>query len=125
MDFKNGQPIYLQIADYICERILKKDWKEGTKLPSIRDTAVKLEVNPNTVIRTYNFLQNKGIIYNQRGIGYFVAEGGVQKTMTFKKEIFVREELPRIFHTMDILRLDTKDIEKYYQRYKLYDTPAT
>ncbi len=118
MEFTDNQAIYMQIADYFCERILKKQWSEGEKIPSIRDTAVQLEVNPNTVFRTYNFLQDKGIIFNKRGIGYFVSDGGYQKTMAFKKESFVHDELPRVFQTMDMLKMGTKDLEKQYDAYK-------
>ncbi len=118
MEFNENQAIYLQIADYFCDRILKRHWKEGEKIPSIRDTAVLLEVNPNTVVRTFNFLQDKEIIFNKRGIGYFVASGGYKKTLEFKKESFVNEDLPKVFHTMDVLKLRTSDLERYYSRYK-------
>jgi len=118
MEFNDSQAIYLQIADHFCDRILKKQWKEGEKIPSIRDTAVMMEVNPNTVVRTFNFLQNRDIIFNKRGIGYFVAEDGFKKTLAFKKESFVNEDLPKVFHTMDVLKLRTADLERYYSMYK-------
>ncbi len=118
MEFNDSQAIYLQIADHFCDRILKKQWKEGEKIPSIRDTAVMMEVNPNTVVRTFNFLQDRDIIFNKRGIGYFVAEDGFKKTLVFKKESFVNEDLPKVFHTMDVLKLRTADLERYYSMYK-------
>ncbi len=118
MEFNDKQAIYLQIADHLCELILKNKWKEGEKIPSIRDTAVKLEVNPNTVFRTYNFMQDTGIIFNKRGIGYFVAENGYQRTMKYKKETFVEEELPKVFQTMDMLKMNTEDLKKQYNVYK-------
>lgn len=118
MEFNEKQAIYLQIADHFCELILKKKWKEGEKIPSIRDTAVMMEVNPNTVVRTFNFLQDRDIIFNKRGIGYFVAEDGFKKTLVFKKESFVNEDLPKVFHTMDVLKLRTADLERYYSMYK-------
>ncbi len=118
MDFNNRQAIYLQIADYFCERILKRQWREGEKIPSIRDTAVKVEVNPNTAMRTYTFLQDKGIIFNKRGIGYFVSEDGYKKTLQFKKQTFVKEELPKVFQTMDILKMEPCDLEDYFKNFK-------
>ncbi len=118
MEFNDKQAIYLQIADFLCERILKKHWNEGEKIPSIRDIAVQLEVNPNTAFRTFNFLQDKGIIFNKRGIGYFVADDGFIKTMDFKKEAFIQEELPKVFQTMDMLKMNTRDLEKEYEVYK-------
>ncbi len=118
MEFNDNQAIYLQIADYFCDRILKKHWKEGEKIPSIRDTAVLLEVNPNTVVRTFSFLQDKDIIFNKRGLGYFVASGGYKKTLEFKKENFVNEDLPKVFHTMDVLNMRKSDLERYYSKYR-------
>lgn len=118
MEFNDNQAIYLQIADIFCERILKKQWQAGEKLPSIRDIAVQVEVNPNTALRTFSFLQDKGIIFNKRGIGYFVADDGFKKALTFLKESFIREELPKMFNTMDVLNLRTKDLEQYYETYR-------
>ncbi|HEV3326742.1 MAG TPA: GntR family transcriptional regulator, partial [Puia sp.] len=73
MQFRESQAIYLQIADYVCERILLKEWPPGDRVPSVRELAVLLEVNPNTVMRTYEFLQQQAILFNQRGIGFFAA----------------------------------------------------
>jgi DNA-binding transcriptional regulator YhcF (GntR family) len=66
MNFRDQQAIYLQIADYVCENILLKKWPAGEKLISIRDLAVEIQVNPNTVQRAYDFLQQKDIISNKR-----------------------------------------------------------
>ncbi len=118
MEFNDKQAIYQQIADYFCELILKNKWKEGEKIPSIRETAIQLEVNPNTIFRTYNFMQDMGIIFNKRGIGYFVAENGYQRTMDYKKETFMEEELPKVFQTMDMLKMNTEDLKKQYNVYK-------
>ena len=85
MEFDQHKPIYLQIADAICERILTGQWPEGDRIPSVRECGVSLEVNPNTVARSYDELSTEGIIHNKRGIGYFVSpglrrpEGGIQE----------------------------------------------
>ena len=73
MEFRENQPIYMQIADYFCNNILSTEWKQDEKIPSVREVAVIMEVNPNTAMRAYTYLQEKEIIYNKRGIGYFVA----------------------------------------------------
>ena len=85
MQFRETVSIYLQIADYICERILLKQWKVDERIPSVRELAMQLEVNPNTVMRTYDFMQQQSIIYNQRGIGYFVSPDAVQIAMLYRK----------------------------------------
>ena len=77
MEFNESQAIYLQIADYICEKILSREWKEEERVPSVRDLAVEIEVNPNTVMRTYSFLQEKNIITNQRGLVFLLPVTGM------------------------------------------------
>ena len=110
MDFNDKKAIYLQIADHFCEHILLEKWKANEKILSVREAAVLLEVNPNTTMRTFSYLQDKGIIYNKRGIGYFVSEDGMKKTLNIKKEHFIQEELPHFFRTLDLLGLSIEDI---------------
>lgn len=114
MEFRESQAIYLQIADYICESILQKKWREEDRIPSVRELAVNMEVNPNTVMRTFNYLQDKGIIYNKRGIGYFISDKGFSQTLELKKQTFIHEEMPRLIKTMKLLGLTVSDIEKLY-----------
>ncbi|MFT2009131.1 GntR family transcriptional regulator [Pontibacter sp. 13R65] len=121
MEFRETQAIYLQIAERFFENILQKKWVSGDKIPSIRDMAVEFEVNPNTTMRTFNFLQDKGVIYNKRGIGYFLADDGLEKTIALKKEQFLQEELPLFLKTMQLLGLSLDDLKKYEQQYPLSD----
>ena len=118
MEFGDNNAIYLQIADQLCENILLEKWKPGDRIPSVREMAVNIEVNPNTVMRTFNYLQEKGIIYNKRGIGYFVSDDGYDKTKALRKEVFVSNELPGFFKAMSLLNLSMDDINEYYSRYQ-------
>ncbi len=114
MEYKSNQAIYLQIADMICEKILLKKWKEGERIPSVREIAVSMEVNPNTAVRTFNYLQEKGIIENKRGIGYFVVKGGHDKTLAMKKETFMKNDVPYFLRNIKLLRIDINDIVRMY-----------
>jgi DNA-binding transcriptional regulator YhcF (GntR family) len=115
MEFKENQAIYLQIANRFFENILQKKWDSGDKIPSIRDMAVEFEVNPNTTMRTFNYLQDKGIIYNKRGIGYFLADDGFEKTIAIKREQFMEEDLPVFFKNMQLLGIKLDDLKAYIQ----------
>lgn len=117
MEFRSDQAIYLQIADLFCENILLGKWLPGDRIPSVREMAVTTEVNPNTVMRTFNYLQEKDIIFNKRGIGYYVADDGLEKTRALKKEDFVNTELPRVFNTMGLLNLTIDDLKAYYEQH--------
>jgi DNA-binding transcriptional regulator YhcF (GntR family) len=112
MDFKETKAIYLQIADYVCEQLLLSRWKEDDRILSVRELGVNLEVNPNTVLRAYDFLQNKGIILNKRGIGYFAENNAVERVKAYKKQQFIETELPTIVKTMQLLGMDYKELEK-------------
>ncbi len=117
MDFKETQSIYLQIADWVCEQILTNRWKIGERVMSIRELGGFLEVNPNTVLRTYDFLQTMEIIINKRGVGYFVAEDATEKIITFRKNRFIKEDLPHLFKNMRLLKIDIQEIEKRYNEF--------
>ena len=94
MEFKENPAIYIQITEYVCEQILLKKWKLGDKLISIRELAVQTEVNPNTVQRAYDLLQQQNIITNKRGIGYFIEDDAMERILGFRKEQFIENELP-------------------------------
>ena len=118
MDFHKNQAIYLQIGDLICENILTEKWREGEKIPSVREMAVSIEVNPNTVMRTYAHLQEQGIIYNKRGIGYFVADDAYKETLDIMKMNFITNELPQMFKTMKVLNMTFGDLQLLFQQYE-------
>ncbi|MCI5090919.1 GntR family transcriptional regulator [Phaeodactylibacter sp.] len=116
MDFKNTKTIYVQIADYICENILAEKIKPGEKIQSVREMAATIQVNPNTVMRTYSYLQEQEIIYNKRGIGYFVADDATQKTTMLRREEFITQYLPEVFKTMELLDIDFDELKSIYHR---------
>jgi DNA-binding transcriptional regulator YhcF (GntR family) len=117
MEFREKEAIYLQIAEYVCHQILMKKWKLGERIPSIRELAIAMEVNPNTVQRTYDSLQQKEIISNRRGIGYFVEENAEEKILAFRRDQFVNNELPVFFRNLYLLKLDLEDIQKQYEKF--------
>ena len=114
MDFKETQPIFMQIAEWACEQILLNKWQLDERAPSVRDLGEKLEVNPNTVVRSYDFLQNKEILVNRRGVGFFIAPNAADKIREFRKERFFEEELPVIFKTMKLLKIEMDEIMKRF-----------
>ncbi len=103
----------MQIAEYIHDLILSNVWEDGQRIPSVRDMAMELEVNPNTVIRTYSLLQEEGTLENQRGIGYFTAKDARTLVLQKRREHFLKRELPSLFETMERLGLTMKDLQQY------------
>ena len=119
MDFNNTQPIYLQIADYVCDQIQLNTWKTDEKIPSVRELAVMLEVNPNTVMRSYEHLQNQDIIYTKRGMGYFTQTNAAKNILKARQEQFLKEELPQVFKKMLLLGITLADMQAQHQQFTL------
>lgn len=118
MQFRESQPIYLQIADFVCEKILLREWLPGERIPSVRELAVQLEVNPNTVMRTYEFLQQESILFNQRGIGLFTAADAMSQATRYRKTQFVEKDLPNVFRNLFLLGMDPTELSPRYQQFK-------
>jgi DNA-binding transcriptional regulator YhcF (GntR family) len=117
MDFRDKQAIYLQIAEYVSEQILLNRWPVGEKIPSVRELAAELEVNPNTVMRTYEFLSQKAVIANKRGIGYFPNPDANDRIRDYRREQFLENDLPVFFKNLYLLGIDLSEIETRYEQY--------
>lgn len=117
MEFDQHKPIYLQIADAICERILTGAWPEGERIPSVRECGVALEVNPNTVARSYDELSTEGVIRNKRGIGYFVSPGAKGIIRDKQRNGFITGDLKEVFRKMEILGISIDEVTSLYRQY--------
>ena len=103
MDFQRQKPIYLQIADRLMEQILAGQPAEGERMASVRDVAAAMGVNPNTVMRSFDYLQGEEIIFTKRGLGYYVSEGARDRIIAEQRRQFLEEELPLIRQRMKVL----------------------
>jgi DNA-binding transcriptional regulator YhcF (GntR family) len=121
MEFHKKEAIYLQIVKMVCEKILTRLWKEGDKIPSVRELAVSIEVNPNTVLRAYGYLQEKEIVRIQRGVGYYVSKGAFGATMDFMKTNFLKNDLPLFFRSIRLLGIDFDDLKARYEIFEEND----
>ena len=110
MEFNENKPIYLQIADGIAEKILGGELKEGDRILSVRELGAELGVNPNTAMRSYEKLTMDGVIFNQRGIGYFVADGAKEVVLRNMRADFLQNEVPIIKRKMQLLQLKVSDL---------------
>ena len=101
----------------MCERILLKEWPPGERVPSVRELAVQLEVNPNTVMRTYEFLQQQTILFNQRGIGFFAAADALDQATRYRKEQFMEKDLPQLFRSLYLLGMDLEELKPRFRQF--------
>lgn len=103
------------MADRLCDEIISGTYAEGDRVPSVRDYAVSLQVNTNTAVKTYEFLSRDGIIYNKRGVGYYVSDGAKQKIMNERKEDFFNNALPEFFRQMKLLNISIDEVCEQYK----------
>lgn len=118
MDFKKQKTIFHQIADQLCVRIMAGEWKPDERMVSVRDVATQLQVNPNTVLRSFDMLQQSEIIYNRRGVGYFVAQDAKKKIIRMQRSSFFKEELPPLFLQMKVLGIGFNEIQAEYKKWE-------
>lgn len=110
MTFNNDKAIYIQMADRLCDDILAGTYSDDDRVPSVREYAVSLEVNTNTAVKAYDQLARDGIIYNRRGLGYFVTPGARDSIMQARSKAFLDTTLPSLFRDMRLLGIGIDDI---------------
>lgn len=118
MDFKDTQAIYMQIADFVCDEVIAGKWEGGTRIPSVRELGMQLEVNPNTVMRAYEWLENRQIIYNKRGIGFFVYEDAREQILRDRRSVFLGKELPELFRRLELLQISPEEVTERFREYR-------
>ena len=118
MQFENGKSIFLQIADTITEKVVNGEFPAGEKIPSVRELAAAMGVNPNTVMRTYSELQAMNIIENQRGIGFFVSLEAQKIILKGKKEEFFNKVLPEFLKQAALLGITADELKEHLETLK-------
>ena len=117
MNIKENKAIYLQTAERISDERLVGHYPEEERIPSVREYAAIVEVNANTAMRSFDYLQSQNIIYNKRGIGYFVSVGAKELIRSFRRDVFLKEEVSYFFRQLATLNISISEIETMYQEY--------
>lgn len=110
MDFNPNKSIYLQICDSICEKVLSGELKDQDRIQSVREFGAEIGVNPNTVARSYEKLTDDGIIYNKRGIGYFICDGAREQVLAEQKQEFLEVEWPAFKKKLELLGISISEL---------------
>ena len=105
-DFHTSQPIFVQIRQRLAEMILRGQVAEGEALPSVRQIAGDLSVNPLTVTKAFDALVDIGVVEKRRGLGMFVRPGGRAELLSTERAKFLAEDWPRIAAQIRALDLD-------------------
>ena len=113
--FTNDKPIFQQMADRLCDEILALTYQDDDRIPSVREYAVMLEVNTNTAVKAYEQLSRENIIYNKRGLGYYVTPGAREQILKQRRKAFLEQQLPELFRQMNLLGLGIEDVVGTWQ----------
>ncbi|NVJ69955.1 MAG: GntR family transcriptional regulator [Alphaproteobacteria bacterium] len=111
-DWTDDQPIYRQLKDKVVTAIMEGSLIEGEALPSVRNVAVEMQINPITASKAYQELVMDGLVEKKRGLGMFVVEGARDKLMEAERARFIEEEWPRVLDTIRRLGLDADELLK-------------
>ncbi|MEC1393615.1 GntR family transcriptional regulator [Bacillus velezensis] len=114
-EFQSSKPIYLQIADRVYYRLIRSELSPGDKLPSVREMAVQMKVNPNTIQRTYSEMERLGIVETRRGQGTFIAERSDLKAEL--KDRLTKDVFKRFIQEMAELGLSPEEMLDGIKRY--------
>ena len=114
---ENSKAIYLQIADRICDDILDGRLQPEGRLASVRDFAATLQVNANTVMRSYDHLASRGIIANRRGIGYFVSPEARDIVRQDRTEQLLGHDMDDFFRRLLQLGVTPDQLTSAYVKY--------
>ena len=124
MQFNENKAIYIQIAERIADEIMLGVYKDDGRIPSVREYAARMEVNTNTALRSYAYLEQTGVIYQRRGLGYFTTPEARELIIKHYKEDFFGSFLPEMFSRMDMLGIGIEEIEKLYNGHRKADKNA-
>ena len=117
MVFNNNKPIYLQIVDRIMDSIVAGEYGAGERIPSVREYAAAVEVNPNTAMRAYEWLQRYELIFNKRGIGYYVEPEAMKRILIMRKEKFFKDEAGYFFGRIASFGITPEELDELYRTY--------
>ena len=115
MIYHSDKALFVKIAERLCDDILADRYREGDRVPSVRELAAEYEVNTNTAVKTYEHLAREGVIYTKRGLGYFVAPDAREQILQSRREAFRKQTLPELFRQMKLLGIGIEEIQRAWQ----------
>ncbi|MDE6018624.1 MAG: GntR family transcriptional regulator [Muribaculaceae bacterium] len=113
----DNRPIYVRLADQICDRILLDEYRKLERIPSVREYAVSQQVNPATAARAFEILERQGVIFNKRGLGFFVAESAVETIRKMRLDTLLGEESELFFSRLAVLEVSPEQLRDMYREY--------
>ena len=116
MNFKEGLPIYMQIAERLSDEVLAGVYPPEERVPGVREYSANLGVNVNTIVKAFDVLSQQGVIAARRGMGYYVTADAPQRILSERKQQFRHQVLPELFRQMQLLGVSIDElVDAYHQ----------
>ena len=116
MALNSNKAIYLQMADSVADDILSGRYGPDERIPSVRELAVSIGVNPNTAVKAYDELARDGIIYNRRGLGYYVTKEARYRILDKRRKEFFDNTMPEVVKQMKLLNISIEEVAEYIKK---------
>ncbi|MBO5444665.1 MAG: GntR family transcriptional regulator [Muribaculaceae bacterium] len=113
----DNRPIYVRLADQICDRIMMREYQELARIPSVREYAVSQQVNPATAARAFEILERSGVIFNKRGLGFFVAQDAPAMIRRMRMETLLGEESKLFFSRISVISVTPDQLRDMYSNF--------
>lgn len=114
---KASTPVYIKLAENLCDDIVSGRYHDYGRIPSVRDVAITYEVNNITALHTFEYLAKRGIIFKRRGEGYFVKEGAAKLIVDSRRLNFYENLLPHLFVEMNKNGITIDEVAQKYEEY--------
>lgn len=112
MEFSTDKPIFRQVADYCVANIRAGNWPSEQRIPSTKELAIELAVNNRTVMKAYDDLSEAGVIYQKRGLGYYVAPDALDHIRELYRGSFQANILPALRREMELAGITPEELIK-------------
>lgn len=113
----DNRPIYIKLADQICDRILMNEYHELSRIPSVREYAVSQQVNPATAARAFEILERNGVVFNKRGLGFFVSQDAPTVIRRMRMQALLGEESKLFFSRISVIGVTPDQLRDMYSQY--------
>ena len=104
------------IGQSTADEILAGTYKAFDRVPSVREYAARLGVNANTAVKAYDQLSQEGVIFNKRGLGYFVAEDAQRNIKDTRRRAFMKTVIPEMVRQMKLLDISLEDVKEAFAK---------
>ncbi|MBR1769097.1 MAG: GntR family transcriptional regulator [Bacteroidales bacterium] len=110
--FSDTKPIFIQLADKLSDDIISGKFEQDMRIPSVRELAAQYEINVNTAMKSIERLSSDNIIYNKRGMGYYVRQGAKEEIINRRRSDFFNKFLPLLQKNMRELNISFGELQE-------------